>query len=183
MFLASSLLLFSRFLLLPFIFVPVISLSFIYLLGLLLWTSSWEQSQYHFVYETLVEYTRGIDSRFPVSCLAEKIKERGIKDKKTKKNAYQMEYMVRRMREGTGARKGVVSTISEILMAEEEDGEEESRQPLQGPDILMYRLSLTPPNTNRYRRFSLLRFISGLPDDIKSYFLSLIFLASKMKCF
>ncbi len=59
------------------------------------------QSQYHFVYETLTEYTRGIDSRFPVSCLAEKIKERGIKDKKTKKNAYQMEYMVRRR----GARK------------------------------------------------------------------------------
>jgi hypothetical protein len=41
-----------------------------------------------------MEYTRGIDSRFPVSFLADKIKERGIKDKKTKKNAYQMEYMV-----------------------------------------------------------------------------------------
>eukprot|EP00096_Caligus_rogercresseyi_P001665 TRINITY_DN127_c0_g2_i1.p1 TRINITY_DN127_c0_g2~~TRINITY_DN127_c0_g2_i1.p1 ORF type:complete len:775 (-),score=125.70 TRINITY_DN127_c0_g2_i1:221-2545(-) len=49
-------------------------------------------SQYRFVYETLLEYTRGIDSRFPVSELATKIKERGIKDKKTKKNAYQMEY-------------------------------------------------------------------------------------------
>ncbi len=44
--------------------------------------------------ETLLEYTRGIDSRFPVDELASKIKERGIKDKKTKKNAYQMEYMV-----------------------------------------------------------------------------------------
>ncbi|CAB4069100.1 unnamed protein product [Lepeophtheirus salmonis] len=49
-------------------------------------------SQYRFVYETLLEYTRGIDSRFPVSELATKIKERGIKEKKTKKNAYQMEY-------------------------------------------------------------------------------------------
>ena len=58
------------------------------------------QGQYQFVYETLLEYTRGIDSRFPVSCLAEKIKERGIKDKKTKKNAYQMEYMVRKEEEG-----------------------------------------------------------------------------------
>merc|ERR1719211_559600 len=48
--------------------------------------------QYKFIYETLMEYTRGIDSRFPVSELASKIKERGIKDKKTKKNAYQMEY-------------------------------------------------------------------------------------------
>ena len=44
--------------------------------------------------ETLLEYTRGIDSRLPVDELASKIKERGIKDKKTKKNAYQMEYMV-----------------------------------------------------------------------------------------
>ena len=42
-----------------------------------------------------MEYTRGIDSRFPVSELANKIKERGVKDKKTKKNAYQMEYSVR----------------------------------------------------------------------------------------
>jgi len=48
--------------------------------------------QYKFIYETLVEYTRGIDSRFPVSELANKIKERGVKDQKTKKNAYQMEY-------------------------------------------------------------------------------------------
>ena len=53
------------------------------------------QEQYKFIYETLVEYTRGIDSRFPVSELANKIKERGVKDKKTKKNAYQMEYGVR----------------------------------------------------------------------------------------
>ena len=44
----------------------------------------------------MVEYTRGIDSRFPVSELANKIKERGVKDQKTKKNAYQMEYGVRR---------------------------------------------------------------------------------------
>jgi len=50
--------------------------------------------QYQFVYETLLEYTRGIDSRFPVNVLAEKIKERGIKDKKTKKNAYQMEFLL-----------------------------------------------------------------------------------------
>ena len=53
------------------------------------------QDQFKFIYETLVEYTRGIDSRFPVSELANKIKERGVKDKKTKKNAYQMEYGVR----------------------------------------------------------------------------------------
>ena len=43
------------------------------------------QEQYKFIYETLVEYTRGIDSRFPVSELANKIKERGVKDKKTKR--------------------------------------------------------------------------------------------------
>ena len=42
-----------------------------------------------------MEYTRGIDSRFPVNELANKIKERGIKDMKTKKNVYQMEYQVR----------------------------------------------------------------------------------------
>ena len=53
------------------------------------------QNQYKFVFETLLEYTRGIDSRFPVSELANKIKERGVKDKKTKKNVYQMEYEVR----------------------------------------------------------------------------------------
>ena len=52
------------------------------------------QNQYKFVFETLLEYTRGIDSRFPVSELANKIKERGVKDKKTKKNTYQMEYEV-----------------------------------------------------------------------------------------
>ncbi len=53
------------------------------------------KDQYRFVYEALLEYTRGIDSRFPVDELANKIKERSIKDKKTKKNAYQMEYLVR----------------------------------------------------------------------------------------
>ena len=53
------------------------------------------QNQYKFVFETLLEYTRGIDSRFPVSELANKIKERGVKDKKTKKNVYQMEFEVR----------------------------------------------------------------------------------------
>jgi hypothetical protein len=55
---------------------------------------SFLQNQYKFVFETLLEYTRGIDSRFPVSELANKIKERGVKDKKTKKNAYIMEYQV-----------------------------------------------------------------------------------------
>ena len=55
------------------------------------------QSQYRFVYETLLEYTRGIDSRFPVSELANKIKEKGVKDKKIKKNIYQVEYEVRRI--------------------------------------------------------------------------------------
>ena len=53
------------------------------------------QNQYKFVFDTLLEYTRGIDSRFPVSELANKIKERGVKDKKSKKNVYQMEYEVR----------------------------------------------------------------------------------------
>ena len=52
------------------------------------------QNQYKFVFDTLMEYTRGIDSRFPVAELANKIKERGIKDQKTKKNVYQMEYQV-----------------------------------------------------------------------------------------
>ena len=52
------------------------------------------QIQYKFVFETLLEYTRGIDSRFPVSELANKIKERGVKDKKSKKNTYQMEFEV-----------------------------------------------------------------------------------------
>ena len=47
------------------------------------------------MYETLLEYTRGIDSRFPVSELANKIKEKGVKDKKIKKNIYQVEYEVR----------------------------------------------------------------------------------------
>ena len=53
------------------------------------------QNQYKFVFDTLLEYTRGIDSRFAVSELANKIKERGVKDKKTKKNVYQMEFEVR----------------------------------------------------------------------------------------
>jgi len=48
--------------------------------------------QYKFIYDTLEEYCRGIDSRFPVSELANKIKEKTIKDKKLKKNAYAMEY-------------------------------------------------------------------------------------------
>ena len=43
-----------------------------------------------------MEYTRGIDSRFPVSELANKIKEKGVKDKKIKKNIYQVEYEVRK---------------------------------------------------------------------------------------
>ena len=53
------------------------------------------QDQYQFVYDTLLEYTRGIDSRFPISELANKIKEKTIKDKKSKKNAYATEYGVR----------------------------------------------------------------------------------------
>lgn len=48
--------------------------------------------QYRFVYETLLEYTRGIDSRFPVSQLANQIKDKANKDKKTKKNDYTKEY-------------------------------------------------------------------------------------------
>ena len=65
------------------------------------------------MYETLLEYTRGIDSRFPVSQLAEKIKDRGVKDKKTKKNAYQVEYMV--IKGGRIARtKRVTSLRSEM---------------------------------------------------------------------
>ena len=52
------------------------------------------QDQYRFVYETLLEYTRGIDSRFPVSQLANQIKDKANKDKKTKKNDYTKEYAV-----------------------------------------------------------------------------------------
>ena len=53
------------------------------------------QEQYKFIYDTLEEYCRGIDSRFPVSDLANKIKEKTQKDKKIKKNAYATEYAVR----------------------------------------------------------------------------------------
>jgi len=48
--------------------------------------------QYKFIYDTLEEYCRGIDSRFPVSELANKIKEKTVKDKKAKKNVYAIEY-------------------------------------------------------------------------------------------
>merc|ERR1712226_1581004 len=50
------------------------------------------QDQYKFIYDSLEEYCRGIDSRFPVSDLANKIKEKTVKDKKIKKNAYAFEY-------------------------------------------------------------------------------------------
>ena len=50
------------------------------------------QEQYKFIYDTLEEYCRGIDSRFPVSELANQIKEKTLKDKKLKKNAYAIEY-------------------------------------------------------------------------------------------
>ena len=70
-------------------------ITYVSFLGLISPLHARAQGQYQFVYETLLEYTRGIDSRFPVNVLAEKIKERGIKDKKTKKNAYQMEFLVR----------------------------------------------------------------------------------------
>ena len=53
------------------------------------------QEQYKFIYDSLEEYCRGIDSRFPVSDLANKIKEKTLKDKKIKKNAYAFEYAVR----------------------------------------------------------------------------------------
>ena len=53
------------------------------------------QDQYKFIYDSLEEYCRGIDSRFPVSDLANKIKEKTVKDKKIKKNAYAFEYAVR----------------------------------------------------------------------------------------
>jgi protein tyrosine phosphatase len=48
--------------------------------------------QYKFIYDTLEEYCRGIDSRFPVAELANKIKEKTVKDKKLKKNVYALEY-------------------------------------------------------------------------------------------
>jgi len=50
--------------------------------------------QYKFIYDTLEEYCRGIDSRFPVSELANKIKQKTLKDKKIKKNAYASEYLL-----------------------------------------------------------------------------------------
>jgi hypothetical protein len=53
------------------------------------------QEQYKFIYDTLEEYCRGIDSRFPVSELANQIKEKTLKDKKLKKNAYALEYTVK----------------------------------------------------------------------------------------
>ena len=53
------------------------------------------QEQYKFIYDTLEEYCRGIDSRFPVSELANQIKEKTLKDKKLKKNAYAIEYAVK----------------------------------------------------------------------------------------
>ena len=76
------------------------------------------QAQYQFVYETLLEYTRGIDSRFPVNVLAEKIKERGIKDKKTKKNAYQLEFLVRAAgdRQGLGGRADTPKPIHHVSL-------------------------------------------------------------------
>jgi len=49
-------------------------------------------NQYKFVFDTLLEYCRGIDSRFPVTELANKIKDNGVKDPKTKKNIYQQEF-------------------------------------------------------------------------------------------
>ena len=58
-------------------------------------TQSYSQDQYKFIYDTLEEYCRGIDSRFPVSELANKIKEKTVKDQKLKKNAYALEYAVR----------------------------------------------------------------------------------------
>jgi hypothetical protein len=54
------------------------------------------QEQYKFIYDTLEEYCRGIDSRFPVSELANQIKEKTLKDKKLKKNAYALEYTVKK---------------------------------------------------------------------------------------
>ena len=56
------------------------------------------QEQYKFIYDTLEEYCRGIDSRFPVSELANQIKEKTLKDKKLKKNAYALEYAVKKKR-------------------------------------------------------------------------------------
>ena len=49
--------------------------------------SKFFQEQYKFIYDTLEEYCRGIDSRFPVSDLANKIKEKTLKDKKIQAGA------------------------------------------------------------------------------------------------
>jgi len=60
------------------------------------------QEQYKFIYDTLEEYCRGIDSRFPVSELANQIKEKTLKDKKLKKNAYALEYAVKKKKKIDG---------------------------------------------------------------------------------
>ena len=70
-------------------------LSFIRLFDRISWLNRNIQDQYKFIYDTLEEYCRGIDSRFPVSELANKIKEKTVKDQKLKKNAYALEYAVR----------------------------------------------------------------------------------------
>ena len=70
-------------------------LSFIRLFNRICWLNRNVQDQYKFIYDTLEEYCRGIDSRFPVSELANKIKEKTVKDQKLKKNAYALEYAVR----------------------------------------------------------------------------------------
>ena len=70
-------------------------LSFIRLFDRICWLNRNVQDQYKFIYDTLEEYCRGIDSRFPVSELANKIKEKTVKDQKLKKNAYALEYAVR----------------------------------------------------------------------------------------
>ena len=69
------------------------------------------QDQYKFIYDSLEEYCRGIDSRFPVSDLANKIKEKTVKDKKIKKNAYAFEYAVRGRVENP-----VKARVSDILL-------------------------------------------------------------------
>ena len=69
------------------------------------------QDQYKFIYDSLEEYCRGIDSRFPVSDLANKIKEKTVKDKKIKKNAYAFEYAV-----SDGVANPVKARVSDILL-------------------------------------------------------------------
>jgi hypothetical protein len=63
------------------------------------WRETGFQEQYKFIYDTLEEYCRGIDSRFPVSELANQIKEKTLKDKKLKKNAYALEYTVKKKKQ------------------------------------------------------------------------------------